>query len=117
MFAVVRRYAANPRATEVAQRVGEGLVPVLRDLPGYRAYYVFVGDDGRPVSVSVVAGRADAVLANRRVRDWVAANMADLLPDPPEVTMGEVLVDGATFGDDAPEERGGEDADWTDGGV
>ncbi len=117
MFAVVRRYAAGPRAAEVARRVGEGLVPVLKDLPGYRAYYVFVGEDGRPVAVSVVASRTDAVLANRRVRDWVAENMADLLPDPPEVAMGEVLVDGATWGDDAAEGRDGEDAEWTDGSV
>jgi hypothetical protein len=65
----------------------------------------------------VVASRADAVLANRRVRDWVAENMADLLPDPPEVAMGEMLVDGATWGDDAPEGRDDEDGEWADGGV
>jgi hypothetical protein len=116
MFVVIRRYAAGPRAEDVARRVGEGLVPILRDLPGYRAYYVFVGDDGRPVSVSVVASRTDAVLANRRVRDWVAAHMADLLPDPPEVTMGEMLVDGATFGEE-PEAGRDTEAEWADGGV
>jgi hypothetical protein len=101
----------------VARRVGEGLVPILKGLPGYRAYYVFVGEDGRPVSVSVVAGRANAVLANRRVRDWVAEHMADLLPEPPEIAMGEVLVDGATFGNDPDEARDGEDTEWADGGV
>ena len=118
MFVVIRKYAAAAGADEVARRVGEGLVPVLRDLPGFRAYYAFVGEDHRPVSVSIVASRADAVLANRRARDWVAANMADLIPDPPEVTMGEMLVDAATFGDEAEGGRGGaSDAEWVDGGV
>ena len=105
MFVVIRKYAAEAAAEEVARRVGEGLVPVLRDLPGFRAYYAFVGEDNRPVSVSIVAARADAVLANRRVRDWVASNMADLIPDPPEITMGEMLVDAATFGGGAGEEE------------
>ena len=97
MFVVVRRYAPGARASEVARRVGEGLVPILTKLPGFRAYYCFVGEDGRPVSVSIVDSRAAAVVANDRAREWVAANMADLIPDPPEVTMGEMLVDAATF--------------------
>ena len=96
MFVVVRSYAPGARASEVARRVGEGLVPILTKLPGFRAYYCFVGEDGRPVSVSIVDSRAAAVVANDRAREWVAANMADLLPDPPEVTMGEMLVDAAT---------------------
>jgi hypothetical protein len=97
MFVVIRRYAAGARAAEVARRVGEGLVPVLAKLPGFRAYYCFVGEDGRPVSVSIVDSRAAAVVATERAHEWVDANMADLLPDPPEVTMGEMLVDAATF--------------------
>ncbi len=115
MFVVVRRYAPGARASEVAWRVGEGLVPILAKLPGFRAYYCFVGEDGRPVSVSIVDSRAAAVAANERAREWAAANMADLIPDPPEVTIGEMLVDAATFGED---ERGGApEAPWTDGGV
>jgi hypothetical protein len=121
VFVVIRRYAAGARADEVARRVGEGLVPVLRDLPGFRAYYAFVGEDGRPVSVSIVAHRGAAVAANDRAREWVAANMADLIPDPPEVTMGGMLVDAATFGDGAGEEEGAQDghpeAPWADGGT
>ena len=109
MFVVIRRYAAGAKADEVARRVGEGLVPILAKLPGFRAYYCFVGDDGRPVSVSVVGSRAAAVVANERVREWVAANMADLLPDPPEVTMGEMLVDAAVHDEAAEPDAPGRD--------
>ncbi len=118
MYVVIRRYAAGARADEVARRVGEGLVPILTTTPGFRAYSAFVGEDGRPVSVSIVESRAAAVVANERAREWVAANMADLIPDPPEVTMGEMLVDAVTFDeDDEAEPDATSEAPWTDGGV
>ena len=74
---------------------------------------------GAPVSVSTVENRAAAAVANDRAREWVAANMADLLPDPPEVTMGEILVDAATFDEDQEEKErdGASEAPWMDGGV
>jgi hypothetical protein len=109
VFVVIRKYAAGARASEVARRVGEGLVPVLTKLPGFRAYYCFVGEDGRPVSVSIVESRDAAVVANDRAREWVAANMADLLPDPPEVAMGEMLVDAAVHDDAAEPDAAGRD--------
>ena len=109
MFVVIRRYAPGARASEEARRVGEGLVPILTRLPGFRAYYCFVGEDGRPVSVSIVDSRAAAVLANERAREWVAANMADLIPEPPEVVMGEMLVDAATHDEAAEPHAPGRD--------
>jgi hypothetical protein len=109
VYVVIRRYAAGARADEVARRVGEGLVPILKQQPGFRAYYAFVGEDGRPVSVSIVTSRDAAVVANERAREWVAASMADLIPEPPEVTMGEMLVDAATFGETAAREAAGQE--------
>jgi hypothetical protein len=119
MFVVIRRYLAGPRPEEVARRVGNGLVPLLRDQPGFRAYYAFVGEDGRPVSVSIVTNRSAAMAANERAREWVAANMADLIPNPPEVAMGTMLVDAATFGEEAveTEQDGHSEAPWADGGI
>jgi hypothetical protein len=118
VFVVIRRYAAGARPDEIARRVGEGLVPILKEQPGFRAYYAFVGDDGRPVSVSVVDGRAAAIAANERTREWVAANMADMIPEPPEITMGDMLVDAATFTEEQEERRGAPRSEqWVDGGV
>jgi hypothetical protein len=117
MFVVIRKYRGGGRPEEIAQRVGEGLVPVLRQQPGFRAYYAFVSEDGHPVSVSVCDGREAAVRASDRAREWVTANMKDLIPDPPEVTMGPMLVDAATFDDEAEQSRTGEAEPWADGGV
>jgi hypothetical protein len=104
MFVVIRRYAAGARADEVAQRIGKGLVPILRAEPGFRAYYAFVDEDGRPISVSIVDSRPAAIAANERARAWVTANMADLISGSPEVSMGTMLVDAATFNGRASQE-------------
>lgn len=117
MFVVVRTYAGGGQPEAIARRVGEGLVPVLRQQPGFRAYYAFVSEDGRPVSVSVCDSRQSALRANERAQAWVAANLGDLIPDPPEVLMGPMLVDAAAF-EEPSEPRGSDQAEpWTDGGV
>ncbi len=70
------------------------------------------------MSVSIVDSRVAAVVANERAREWVAANMADIIPDPPEVAMGEMLVDAATLDEDNEgESDGASEAPWMDGGV
>ena len=48
------------------------------------------------------------MVANERAREWVGANMADLIADAPEVMMGEMLIDAATHDEatgQATEER------------
>ena len=74
---------------------------------------------GVPVSVSTVENRAAAAVANDRAREWVAANIADLIPSPPQVMMGEMLVDAAILdgGQEEDERDGASEAPWMDGGV
>jgi len=117
MFVVIRTYPAGGQPERIAQRVGEGLMPVLREQPGFRAYYAFVSEDGKPVSVSVCDSRQAAMRANERAQAWVAANLKDLIPEPPEVMMGPMLVDAATFDAEAKERRASEAEPWVDGGV
>jgi hypothetical protein len=90
VFVTVRRYDAKRPVDVIGRRVRDGLVPILRRQSGFRAYYAFASDDGRPVSVSVFDGRGTAMAANERVRAWVAENLEELLPSPPEVTSGEM---------------------------
>ena len=67
--------------------------------------------------MSVVDGRAAAMAANERTREWVAANMAELMSDPPEIVMGDMLVDAATFDEEEQQGRASGTASWVDGGV
>jgi hypothetical protein len=44
------------------------------------------------VSTSLFEDRAGAEASTERARDWVAENLADVLPNPPQVTAGEVAA-------------------------
>src|SRR3712207_6392991 len=72
--------------------VRESLVPLLKRAPGFKGYCAFASEDGHIVSVSVFDDRQSAARATDQVRDWIASNQKDLLPEPPEVLAGEALL-------------------------
>jgi heme-degrading monooxygenase HmoA len=103
MYLTIRTYAGGVGPPEeIARRVRGGVVPMLRGMPGFVAYYAAAaegGGGGRVVfSVTVFDTRAQALDANERTRAWVTATMRDLLPEPPEVTGGEVTHHEAAEG-------------------
>ena len=53
MYAVVRRYDGVTDPAEAARRVQEGFVPLLREAPGFVAYYALDAGGGVIVSISV----------------------------------------------------------------
>ena len=91
MHAMIRKYAGKGGLMDgLAPRVRDGLVPLLRQAPGFRSYCCFASEDGHLVSVSAFDDRPTAEAANAKVREWVTSNLRDALPDPPEVLAGEV---------------------------
>jgi hypothetical protein len=94
MYVTVRKYAGKCGLLDrLAPQVRDGLVPLLRHAPGFRGYCALASEDGHIVSVSVFGDQPSADVANDRARQWVAANLRDALPDPPEVLAGEVRRD------------------------
>src|SRR5215204_5908581 len=91
MYVIIRRYSGKGGLMDrLAPQVRDGLVPLLRQVPGFRSYCALASEDGHLVSVSAFDDRSNADAANDKVREWVAATMRDALPDPPEVLAGEV---------------------------
>ena len=91
MYAMVRMYAGKGGLMDgLAPKVRDGLVPLLKRAPGFRSYCALASEDGHLVSVSAFDDRPTAEAANAKVREWVAADLRDALPDPPEVLAGEV---------------------------
>ncbi len=94
MHAMVREYAGEGGLMDrLAPWVRDGLVPLLRQAPGFRSYCCFASEDGHILSVSAFDDRPTAEAANAKAREWVGANLRDALPDPPEVLAGEVRRD------------------------
>ncbi|MFJ9942876.1 hypothetical protein [Streptomyces erythrochromogenes] len=94
MYAVIRRYEGVTDPAEAGRLVDEGFVPLLRRVPGFVAYYWVDAGGGVMVSTSVFEDRAGADESVRRAADFVRENLASLLPDPPQVTAGQVVAAG-----------------------
>ena len=97
MYVTIRKYAGKGSLMDrMVQPVRDGLVPLLKQAPGFRGYCAFASEDGHVVSVSAFDDRETAVRATDQVRGWVQSNLRDLLPDPPEVLAGEALLHKGT---------------------
>lgn len=94
MYAAVRRYEGVTDPAEAGRRVQEGFIPLIQQVPGFVAYYWVAAGDGVMVSTSVFEDRAGAVESIKRAADFVRENLASLLPNPPQVTAGEVVASG-----------------------
>lgn len=94
MYAAVRRYEGVTDPAEAGRRVNEGFVPLIRRVPGFVAYYWVDAGDRVMVSTSVFEDQAGAEESTKRAEDFVQENLASLLPNPPQVTAGEVVASG-----------------------
>jgi hypothetical protein len=92
MYATVRRYEGVTNPSEAGRQVSEGFMPVIAQVPGFVTYYWVDAGGGVMVSTSVFQDKAGAEESNRKVVDWVRQNLASLLPNPPQVTSGEVVA-------------------------
>ena len=94
MYAAVRRYEGVTDPAEAGRRVKEGFVPLLRQVPGFVAYYWIDAGDGVMVSTSVFENQDGAEESIKRAADFVREHLASLLPNPPQITAGEVVASG-----------------------
>jgi hypothetical protein len=67
-------------------------VPLVSKIPGFVAYYWVNAGGGVMISTSVFEDQAHEEESNRRAAEWVRANLAALLPNPPSITAGEVVA-------------------------
>ena len=90
MYATVRRYEGVTDSGEVVRLVNEGFIPIISGMPGFVAYYLADAGDGVIVSTSVFEHKDAEEQSNFRAGQFVAEHLAPLLPNPPQVTAGEV---------------------------
>jgi hypothetical protein len=92
MYVTMRRYDGVTDPAEAGRRVAEGFVPLLKEIPGFIAYYWVDAGGGVMASTSVFEDRSGAEASTERASEWVRENIASLLPNPPQVTAGEVVA-------------------------
>ena len=92
MYVTVRRYEGVTDPTEAGRRVNEGFLPIISEVPGFVAYYWVDAGDGVMISTSVFEDQSGAEESSKRAADYVRENLASLLPNPPQITAGEVIA-------------------------
>ena len=96
MYATVRRYEGVTDPSEVARHVEEEFLPMISEMPGFVAYYWVDAGEGVVVTTSVFEHKDAEEQSNWRAGDFVAKNLASLVPNPPQITAGEVVAHKAS---------------------
>ena len=96
MYAAVRRYEGVTDPKEVARHAEEEFLPILSEMPGFVAYYWVDAGEGVVVTTSVFEHQAAEEESSWKAGDFVAKNLAPLLPNPPQITAGELVAHKAT---------------------
>jgi hypothetical protein len=93
MYAAIRQGKAKAgKAEELARTIKEGAIPIISDVPGFRAYYVIYAPDDTVTAISIFGSYTGAEESNRRAIAWIEQNLAPLLTGPPTATAGPVIV-------------------------
>lgn len=93
MFASIRKYKVRRgSAEELARRVQDGFVPLLRQVPGFRGYYLLDGGPDVLITISMFDSADEALASNEKAANWVRHNVLEFTKGMPEVMVGNALV-------------------------
>ena len=96
MYVTVRRYEGVTDTSEAGRLVEEGFIPIISEMPGFVAYYWVDAGDGVMVSTSIFEHKEAEEESTWRAGDFVAEHIASLVPNPPQITAGEVVAHKAS---------------------
>lgn len=93
-FIVLRRYQLVPGGSmdNLVKLVQDGFVPIISTITGFREYLFVDAGEGAHLTVSLFDDQSGAEASTRNAADWAAANVAQLIEGPPEVTEGWVRI-------------------------
>ena len=84
MFASIRKYQVKRgSAKELARRVRDGFVPLMRQLPGFKGYYLLDGGPDVLITISMFDSVDEALLSNEEAADWVRNNVLEFTKGMP----------------------------------
>jgi hypothetical protein len=96
MYAVIRSFPQMQNVEEAGRLAATGLAPILKQQPGFSAYYLIRLEGGGGGSISLFDSSESAKAAHQRSLAWIKDNLASLTGNAePVVLMGEVLAEVA----------------------
>jgi hypothetical protein len=91
MYVAVRRYEGMSDPQKV-DAVAQDFVAIISELPGFVAHYTVDAGDGVLVGISVFEHKEAEEQSTFVAGKFVEEHLAPLLPNPPQVTAGEVVA-------------------------
>jgi heme-degrading monooxygenase HmoA len=93
MFASIRKYnVRRGSAGHLARRVREGFVPMMRQMEGFRGYYLLDGGPDVLITISMFDSADEAFASNEKAADWVRNHVLEFTKGMPEVMIGNSLI-------------------------
>jgi len=95
MQILIQRYRVRLGAvTEAARYAEKWFLPLAREIPGFRGYYLMAAGNGVLAYVGIFETSEGSDAAARLAHEWFGKEWGSFRPLPPEVIAGEVLVTG-----------------------
>ena len=107
VFASVRVYAGIDPAdqAEIARLIAAGFLPIMRESDGFVGYYLMSAED-MLAAISLFDSPEQAAASTESARDFVAENLAPLLPEAPAVVEGPLSINHVAALDDSDDAAG-----------
>jgi hypothetical protein len=92
-YGVIRRYQIDPKnIDQIVSRAKSGFLSQVTHLPGFASYSILDAGKGTLVTISGFTTPSGAAESTKAAATFVKEQLAALVPNPPEVTSGEVKL-------------------------
>ena len=91
MIISIRTYVGCPNIAELNRRARAKLLPVIRELAGFQSIKLVELGENTVSFITTFEGRELAEAANKQVQKIIQTELAQLVPTPAEVLLGDVL--------------------------
>jgi heme-degrading monooxygenase HmoA len=93
MFTSIRKYkVTRGSAEDLARRVREGFVRLVRQIQGFKGYYLLDGGPDVLITISMFDSADNALASNETAAEWVRDNVLEFTKGLPEIVVGNVLI-------------------------
>ena len=83
MFISIRKYTVTRgSAEELARRVQDGFVPLVRQIKGFRRYCLLDGGPDVLITISMFDSADEALVSNETAAEWVRDNVLEFTAPP-----------------------------------
>jgi len=92
-YGVLRRYQVDPKNIDkIVASAKSGFLPLVTHLPGFASYSILDPGKGTLVTISGFTTSSGSAESTKAAAKFVKEHLAALVPNPPEVTSGEVKL-------------------------